>query len=319
MSRTAALLQARYGQPEALPGLELNPVLETLFAHRSVRAFRPDPLPDGTLEALIAAAQSAPSSSNLQTWSVIAVQSPAGRARLAELTGPQPHVAEAPLVLAWLADLSRIGRIAQSRGEAASGLDYLDTFLMAVIDAALAAQNAVVAAESLGLGTVYLGALRNQPEAVAELLGVPDGVFPVFGLVVGHPDPARLARIKPRLPLRTVLHAERYQAPASQGPGSSESGFQGPDRQRTDRQPGRPVIPSDDASSAGAAELGDYDAVLRRFQVSEGLATVDWSSQVLERLRDGQALKGRDRLYDALRLRGFHFRDVAGSDARRQG
>ena len=66
-------------------------------------------------------------------------------------------------------------------------------------------------------------------------------------------------------------------------------------------------------------QLSDYDAVLRRFQVSEGLATVDWSTQVLERLRDGQALKGRDRLYDALRLRGFHFRDVAGSDARRQG
>lgn len=315
MSRVAALLQARYGQAEAVPGLDLNPVLETLFAHRSVRAFRPDPLPDGTLETLIAAAQSAPSSSNLQTWSVIAVQSPAGRARLAELTGPQPHVAEAPLVLAWLADLSRISRIAERRGETAAGLDYLDTFLMAVIDAALAAQNAVVAAESLGLGTVYLGALRNQPEAVADLLGVPDGVFPVFGLVVGHPDPARLAQIKPRLPLRTVLHAERYRPvdpqvaesrvaeshvaePRLHDPGARSAGSAG----------------SAVTSSDSAQELGNYDAVLRRFQLSEGLATVDWSAQVLERLRDGQALKGRDRLYEALHLRGFRFRDVVGSE-----
>lgn len=280
--RAGELLRARYGEepaPAFVPALEaaLNPVLDALLSHRSVRGFLPDPLPATVLQTLVAAAQSAPSSSNLQTWSVIAVQSPEGRQRLAELTGPQPHVAQAPLVLAWLADLSRIERIAHRGGQAVGGLDYLDTFLMAVIDAALAAQNAALAAESLGLGTVYLGALRNQPEAVAQLLATPPHVFAVFGLVVGRPDPARPADIKPRLPQSAVLHHERYQPPAD-----------------------------------NREELGDYDAVLRRFQQAQGLPASGWSAQVLARLREPEALKGRHRLYEALRLRGLGFRDIPG-------
>ncbi|MFT4268552.1 MAG: nitroreductase family protein [Xenophilus sp.] len=278
-TRSAELLHARYGRADAAFDLDLNPVLEALLSHRSVRAFLPDALPPNALETLVAAAQSAPSSSNLQTWSVIAVQSQARRERLAALTGPQPHLATAPLVLAWLADLSRIGRIARRGGRTAGGLDYLDTFLMAAIDAALAAQNAVAAAASLGLGSVYVGALRNQPEAVAEVLGTPAHVFPVFGLVVGRPDPARPAAVKPRLPQSSVLHLEQYREPAD-----------------------------------AAQETGVYDAVLRAFQASQGLPAVDWSTQVLDRLRDPAALKGRHRLYEALRGAGFGFEDVAGGE-----
>lgn len=274
------VLQARYGHAGASFPLDLNPVLETLLSHRSVRAFLPDALPAHTLDTLVAAAQSAPSSSNLQTWSVIAVQSPERRARLAALTGPQAHVAQAPLVLAWLADLSRIGRIAQRSGRAVDGLDYLDTFLMAVIDAALAAQNAVLAAASLGLGSVYLGALRNQPEQVAEVLGTPAHVFPVFGLVIGRPDPARPAAVKPRLPRSAVLHLEQYRTPAD-----------------------------------AHAEAGDYDAVLHRFQASQGLPRADWTAQVIDRLRDAHALKGRHRLYEALLGAGFGFKDAGAPHA----
>lgn len=273
--RATDLLQARYGQAPADWCLALNPVLSNLLSHRSVRSFLPDALPPNTLQTLVAAAQSAPSSSNLQTWSVIAVQSPERRAQLAALTGPQPHLAQAPLVLAWLADLSRIERIAQRSGQSAPGLNYLDTFLMAVIDAALAAQNAVAAAASLGLGTVYVGAMRNQPEAVAQVLGTPANVFPVFGLVVGHPDPEQPAQIKPRLPQSAVLHMEQYQVPASD-----------------------------------AQEVGDYNAALQRFQASEGMKPANWTQQVSERLRDADALKGRHRLYEALQGAGFVWEDV---------
>lgn len=265
------LLDARYGGNGARPALAaLNPVLDNLLGHRSVRAFSTAPLPPATLETLVAVAQSAPSSSNLQTWSVIAVESPAARARLAELTGGQKHVAQAPLFLAWLADLSRIQRIAERASRPVAGLDYLDTFLMAVIDAALAAQNVVAAAPSLGLGTVFAGALRNRPEEVAELLGTPSGVFPVFGLAVGVPDPARPADVKPRLPQSAVLHRERYTAPAT-----------------------------------NEAEIGGYDAVLRAFQASQGLPAQDWSTQVIDRLKDAEALKGRHRLIEALAQAGF--------------
>lgn len=187
MPHTRTSLHARYGAAAKDLPVPENTVLEHLLSHRSVRNFLPDALPGHTLPTLVAAAHSAASSSNLQTWSVVVVQSQASRDRLAALAGNQAHIRQAPLLLVWLADLSRIARIAQYKQQPADGLPYLDTYLMAVIDAALAAQNAVVAAEALGLGTVYIGALRNQPEAVAEVVGTPQGVFPVFGLVVGHP------------------------------------------------------------------------------------------------------------------------------------
>ena len=271
-----ALLRARYGadQDTPAPSAALNPVLATLLAHRSVRAFLPDALPPATLDLLTAAAQSAPSSSNLQAWSAIAVQDPARRQRLAALVGNQKQVLEAPLFIAWLVDLSRLQRLATGRGRQLDGIDYLDTFLMAVIDAALAAQNALNAAESLGLGTVYIGALRNQPEAVAAELGIRpgDGVYPVFGLCVGVPDPARPSSVKPRLPQAAVLYREQY-APA-------------------------PV----------EQEVGGYDAAMRAFYASQGLAPAAWSEHSMARLRSADDLKGRHRLKQALAGLGFALR-----------
>jgi len=275
---TVTALQARYG--DAAPALNLPelPVLDAMLSHRSVRHFVRDALPEHTLEALVAAAQSAPTSSNLQTWSVIAVESQERREALANLVGPQKHLAVAPLVLVFLADLSRIERLGQAQGRDPVGLHYLDTFLMGVIDAALAAQNAVVAAEAMGLGTVYVGGMRNQPEEVAKVLGTPPNVFPVFGLVVGRPDPAKPAAIKPRLPQSAVLHREQYQVPADQ-----------------------------------TQEIGDYNEALRQFMRTHGMREVDWSAQVVERLGSPEALTGRHRLYEALRNAGFRYTDIDSS------
>ncbi len=275
---TVTALQARYG--DAAPALNLPelPVLDAMLSHRSVRHFVRDALPEHTLETLVAAAQSAPTSSNLQTWSVIAVESQERREALANLVGPQKHLAVAPLVLVFLADLSRIERLGQAQGRDPVGLHYLDTFLMGVIDAALAAQNAVVAAEAMGLGTVYVGGMRNQPEEVAKVLGTPPNVFPVFGLVVGRPDPAKPAAIKPRLPQSAVLHREQYQVPADQ-----------------------------------SQEIGDYNEALRQFMRTHGMREVDWSAQVVERLGSPEALTGRHRLYEALRNAGFRYTDIDSS------
>ena len=273
MSHT--VLQARYGNEAPVLNLPDLPALDAMLSHRSVRHFLRDPLPANTIETLVAAAQSAPTSSNLQTWSVIAVESQERRDALANLVGPQKHLGVAPLVLVWLADLSRIERLGQQQGRHPVGLNYLDTFLMGVIDAALAAQNAVVAAEAMGLGTVYVGGMRNQPEEVAKVLGTPRNVFPVFGLVVGHPDPARPAQIKPRLPQSAVLHREQYQVPA--------------DPQQ---------------------EIGDYNEVLRSFMRANGMKEVDWSAQVVDRLGSPEALTGRHRLYEALRNAGFSYKDI---------
>ena len=168
-----------------------NEVLETILNHRSVRGFLPRALPEGTLELLIAAAQSASTSSNLQFWSVVAVQETERKSRLAELAGQQQFIRDAPLLLVWLADLSRLDRIAAERQAQVDGTHYLEEFIVGVVDAALAAQSALIAAESLGLGAVYIGAMRNLPEQIAAELALPPHVFAVFGMSIGYPDPAR--------------------------------------------------------------------------------------------------------------------------------
>ncbi len=210
--RTA--LQQRYWDPALTEPAQWNPVLEALHSHRSVRRYLPDPLTDETLDVLVSAAQSAATSSNLQAWSVVAVRDPDSKARLAALAGEQAHIVEAPVLLVWLADFARVRQLAGDRGAPIEGADYLESTYIGFIDAALAAQNAVTAAESLGLGTVFIGALRNNPEEVAAELGLPPHVFAVFGLVVGHPHPDADAQIKPRLPRAAVLHHEKYDLPA---------------------------------------------------------------------------------------------------------
>lgn len=262
-------LRQRYGADTPDLGGAWNEVLDLLLGHRSIRAYAPRRPPPGTIEAIVAAAQSAASSSNLQTWSVVVVEDEARKARLAEFAGAQQHIREAPLFLVWLADLSRAERLAGRAGRPIEGIRYLETFLVSVIDAALAAQNAVIALESLGLGAVYIGAIRNRPRAVADELALPPHVAPVFGLCVGYPDPAAAADVKPRLRQAAVVHRERYNA---------------------------------DAEVAGVAA---YDALLRRFQDAQALPAIGWTEAVLNRLGTVAALKGRDRLVEELRGLGY--------------
>jgi Nitroreductase family len=181
-------------------------------------------------------------------------------------------VASCPLFLVWLADLSRLRRIGERRASPTVGLDYLETFIVGVIDAALAAQNAVVAAESLGLGTVYIGGMRNKPEQVAAELGLPPQAVAVFGLCLGYPDPADASHVKPRLPQDVVLHREQY------------------------------------ASAAAPAGLDGYDTDLAAFQAEQHQAAVGWTRLAAARVRAPEALSGRDRIREALERLGFALR-----------
>jgi nitroreductase len=246
-----------------------NATLSTLLGHRSVRAYTDQPVSAETIDTLVAAAQSASTSSNLQVWSVVAVQDPARRARLAALVGGQKHVAQAPLFLVWLADLSRNARIAERAEAPLEALPYTESFVLGVVDATLAAQNATVAAESLGLGVVYIGGIRNKPEEVAAELGLPPQVMAVFGLCVGYPDPAVVTEVKPRLPASLVLHHERYDA------------------------------------AGDAAGVAAYDMRMDAFQKRQGMAQVGWAQTVLSRLKGPGSLSGRDRLREVLATLGF--------------
>lgn len=184
-----------------------TPTIELIQRHGSVRHYRPDPVPRETIETIIAAAQRSSTSSNLQTYSVVAVTDATKRARLSELCGNQTHVAQAPVFLTWCADLSRLDRACQLRGYT-QVTAYVENFLVAAVDAAIAAQTAALAAESLGLGICYIGSLRNDTQAVIELLELPRLVFPIIGMTVGWP--AAEPRIRPRLPLPSILHWEHH-------------------------------------------------------------------------------------------------------------
>lgn len=265
---SSQLLRARYRQ-EMEPPAQWNDVLTTLLSHRSVRSYLPTPLPPGTLETIVAAAQSAPTSSNLQTWSVVAVEDADRKARLAELAGGQKHVREAPLFLVWLADLARLQEIARRQDMDATALGNLEYFILSVVDTALAAQNALTALESLGLGGVFIGGIRNHPEAVAAELRLPPHVLPVFGLCVGYADPMVATDVKPRLPQQAVLHHETYAA--------------------------------EETADAVAA----YDLRMRAFQQEQAMELIDWSRQAAKRI---DRLGTRTRMAEAVRNLGFPLR-----------
>lgn len=264
-------VQQRYADPATEVPAQWNSVLQVLHEHKSVRRYLPDPVSPETVELLVSAAQSAATSSNLQVWSVIEVRDDARRSRLAAIAGGQVHIEQAPVLLVWTADFARLRQLAADQGAPLDGADYLESSYVGFIDAALAAQNAVVAAESLGLGTVYIGALRNNPEQVAAELNLPDGVFAVFGLVVGHPDPTEGTRVKPRLPRAAVLHRESYDLAVQR------------------------------------AAITAYEQRIGEIYSGQGLP-FSWIERVLARLASAEALNGRDRLRDHLLARGFGLR-----------
>lgn len=189
----------------------MNETIDRLLGHRSIRQYTDEPVDDDIVRLLVACAQAAATSSNVQATTAVQIKTPATRARLAELAGGQVWVRKAGAFLVWCADLRRpAAACRRAGGEFEPGMT--EHFLIATVDVALAAQNAVVAAESLGLGICYIGGLRNDPAEVSRLLELPEQVYPVFGLCLGWP--AQDPEVKPRLPIDVVLMQERYDAAA---------------------------------------------------------------------------------------------------------
>ena len=184
-----------------------NQTIAVIHRHGSVRSYKSDLIDRETIETIVLAGQRAATSSNLQMYSVIVTQSLKEREILQKYCGNQRHITQAPVFLTWCADLSRLERICSARGYPHQS-GYVENFLLAAVDAAVAAQNAGLAAESLGLGFCYIGALRNHPREVIKLLKLPKLVFPLFGMTIGRP--AAPIKVRPRLPLDAVLHWDHY-------------------------------------------------------------------------------------------------------------
>lgn len=185
-----------------------TPVINQILKHKSVRQFdTTKALPIGLVDVLTAAAQSAPTSSNFQSYSIIVIEDKDRIKQLQALCDNQRFIGEAPLFFVFCGDASRHKYVTE-RQNYPFGSDYLELLMIAVIDSVLAAQNASTAAESLGLGTCMVGAIRNRPEEVAQLLNLPKNVFATVGLAIGYS--ASTTSVKPRLPQSVVVHREVY-------------------------------------------------------------------------------------------------------------
>lgn len=242
------------------------PDLSKFLNHRSVRKYRDEPISDTLLAALVAAAQSAATSSNLQLWSVISVQEKERREQIAMLCDDQHQIRDAGVFLAFFADHHRLRQAALRQNELAEGLSYAEFFIMAVIDAALAAERMVCAAEALGLGICYIGALRNDAEGIKQFFGLPEGTFGVFGLCIGWPEAPLKAEIKPRLRQEAVWFRERYES---------------------------------------EVDMAEYDERMRAFYESQRMkGDVTWSMRSGRRV-DLHHMTGRDTLLGWLREQGF--------------
>ena len=241
--------------------------LDVLSSHASVRSFTDEPVDDDLLRTALEAARRAPTSSNWQTYSIVVVRDPETKERLAELSGGQRHVAESAVFLAFVADFHRVRRAAARHGiDAARGLEFLMTPL---VDAAIVGEATQVALESLGLGAVMVGGIRSEVVAVAELLGLPEEAFVVFGMSVGWPAEQPNPSLKPRLPGHLVVHEERY----------SDAGFD--------------------------AAMDEYDADLGAWYEARGssLSTAAWTGIVARRVAEARYPRLRRELED----RGFRF------------
>jgi len=240
--------------------------IEVLMQRRSIRRYSDTPVTDAHVDAILGAALRAPTSSNVQACSVVVVRDPAIKERLAVPCGNQKHIVSCPVFLAFLADLTRIEAAFRRHGHTVDD-NNLELGLVATVDASLVGMAAYVAAESLGIQGVMIGAMRNKPEEIAEILNLPKRVYAVFGMCLGFP--AEAPKQKPRMPLSGIVHHETYDAAAS------------------------------------LSVLDPYDADLKAHYDAIGKETTEasWTDEVDAKF----STRPRDGLRAALKARGFDF------------
>ena len=188
----------------------MNPILQSLYARKSVRAFEDRPIPEELKQQILEAAVQAPTAGNQQLYTILDITDPLLKQALSITCDHQPFIAKAPMVLIFCADCKKWLDAYREAGctPRAPGAGDL---LLAVTDAAIAAQNAVVAAEGLGIGSCYIGDVMENCERQRELLHLPDYVFPAAMLVFGWPTRQQRERPKPaRCPMEQIVHTNAY-------------------------------------------------------------------------------------------------------------
>ena len=182
-------------------------MIESVFNHRTIRQYKNQKVDDKSLDLILRAASRASTTGNMQVYSVVVTQDEALKEQLWESHFKQDMVKQAPVVLTFVADFNRFNKWCEQRN-ATPGYDNFLSFYTASIDALLAAQNAALQAEDLGLGICYLGTTTYMAKKIIDILKLPKGVVPVTTLVVGHP--AEAPSLTDRLPVEGIVHYETY-------------------------------------------------------------------------------------------------------------
>ena len=190
----------------------MNSVLETLFKHKSIRKYKNKPLEEEKLQLILKAAQAAPTWCNGQQVSIIVIKDQALKDKIKDLSWGQSYIGTCSVFLVFCADFYRCSLAFEKAGKTKEDFEKyvknIDTVFIGCHDVGISMQNAVVAAESLGLGTVDIGAIRGKSLEVTKELNLPKYVIPICGLCVGYPDDD--PGVKPRLPMSGVCFNEQY-------------------------------------------------------------------------------------------------------------
>lgn len=182
----------------------MTSVIDTILQHRSIRAFTAQPIEPAIFDKIIQAGLAASSSNLLQVLSIIRVTDQAKREKLAELAGNQPYVASAAEFLVFCIDYHRHYALSPEVKP-----EFTELTVVGATDGGIMAQNCLIAAESFGLGGVYIGGLRTNPVEVDALLELPKYTCVLFGMCLGYPD--QDPELKPRLPQSVIVHENTYQ------------------------------------------------------------------------------------------------------------
>ncbi|AXU94860.1 NADPH-dependent oxidoreductase [Erwinia persicina] len=188
----------------------MNEVTQLLKSHRSDRSYLDKPIDDAVLDDIIETAWRAPTSVNSQQVSLVVVRDAATRARIAEIAGGQPWIAQAPVFITFVLDMHKSQLGIEAEGKSQIAHESLESLISGATDIGIALGAVMTAARSHGLGVVPIGGIRRQPQAMVELLNLPELTFPVAGVVLGYIDQPAVQ--KPRMSLAGFRHNERYDA-----------------------------------------------------------------------------------------------------------
>jgi len=245
----------------------INETIRTQLAHRTIREFKDQKIPSEVFELLMEVARRTATSTGMQASSIIRVTDFELKSKIAEICN-QEYVARAPEFLIFIVDQYRNNQIAKEQNCFVETAKDMDRFFASFTDACIMAQNLVTAAESMGLGTVYLGSILNDSEKICELLKLPELTFPVIGLGLGYPN--QNPQLKPRMEMRLRVFENAYTAFENY-----------------------------------LDEIKEYDAEMRTYYDlrEPGKPVAGFSTQVVNRFK--QSIPKRQEVLNAIRKQGF--------------